>query len=33
VLNLQVAELAFDIGGTWVGLFTSNGVTITVGAL
>lgn len=32
VLHVQVAELEFTIGG-WTGLYTSNGVTITVGAL
>lgn len=33
VLNLQVAELSFDITFNWIGLHTSNGVEITVGAL
>ncbi len=32
VLQVQVAELEFS-GPTWVGLYTSNGVTLTVGAL
>lgn len=30
-LSVQVAELEFDLGGNWVGLYTSNGLTITVG--
>lgn len=30
-LQLQVAELEFDLGGNWVGLYTSNGMTMTVG--
>jgi len=30
-LNVQVAELEFDLGGNWVGLYTSNGMIMTVG--
>lgn len=30
-LNLQVAELEFDLVGNWVGLYASNGVSMTVG--
>ncbi|MFT4515408.1 MAG: hypothetical protein ACI91B_004122, partial [Planctomycetota bacterium] len=30
-LQLQVAELEFDLSGNWVGLYTSNGLTMTVG--
>lgn len=33
VLNLQMAELEFDVGFNWIGLYTSNGVTITIGAI
>jgi hypothetical protein len=32
-LNVQVAELEFDLGLNWTGLYTSNGITLTVGAL
>lgn len=32
-LNVQVAELQFDLAFNWVGLFTSNGLTLTLGAL
>ncbi|MCB9876498.1 MAG: hypothetical protein H6835_02760 [Planctomycetes bacterium] len=27
----QVAELQFDLGGNWTGLFTTNGVSMTIG--
>jgi hypothetical protein len=30
-LNLQIAELEFDLGGNFVGLYTSNGLSLTVG--
>lgn len=30
-LHVQVAELEFDLGGNWVGLYTSNGLTATIG--
>ena len=33
VLNVQMAELQFDAGFNWIGLFTSNGVSITIGAI
>lgn len=33
VLHAQVAELEFDAFLNWVGVYTSNGLTITVGAL
>lgn len=32
-LNVQVAELQFDLAGAWTGLFTSNGLQLTIGAL
>jgi hypothetical protein len=32
-IQAQVAELDFDLSGNWVGLFTTNGVTLTIGAL
>lgn len=32
-LHVQVAELEFDLGFNWIGLYSSNGITITVGAL
>lgn len=32
-IHAQVAELEFDLLGNWVGLFTSNGLTLTIGAL
>ena len=32
-LNVQVAELQFDLTGNWTGLFTSNGLQLIVGAL
>lgn len=32
-LHAQVAELEFDLAFNWVGLFTSNGVTLAIGAL
>lgn len=31
VLHLQVAELEFDLTGNWIGLYSSNGLTMTVG--
>ena len=31
MLQLQVAELEFDLGGNWIGLYTSNGLSMTVG--
>jgi hypothetical protein len=33
VLHVQVAELEFDLSFAWTGLYTSNGLTLTVGAL
>ena len=30
-LHVQVAELEFDFSGNWVGLYTSNGLTATIG--
>jgi hypothetical protein len=32
-LNVQVAELQFDLTGAWTGLFTSNGLQLAIGAL
>ncbi len=32
-LNFQAAELQFDLSLNWIGLFSSNGIAITVGAL
>lgn len=32
-LHAQVAELQFDLAFNWIGLFTSNGLTLTIGAL
>ncbi len=32
-LNVQVAELQFDIAFNWIGLFTSNGLSLGIGAL
>jgi hypothetical protein len=32
VMQLQIAELQFDPGGNWIGLYTSNGLTMTIGA-
>jgi hypothetical protein len=32
-LNCQIAELEFDLGFNWTGLYTSNGVEFTIGAL
>ena len=32
VIQLQIAELQFDPGGNWIGLYTSNGLTMTIGA-
>lgn len=32
-IHAQVAELEFDAQANWVGLFTSNGLTLTIGAL
>lgn len=31
VVQLQVADLELDVSGNWVGLYTSNGLTATVG--
>lgn len=33
MLYVQVADLQFNGGGQWVGLFTSNGLSLTIGAL
>ena len=33
VIHLQIAELAFDVSFNWTGLFTSNGISGTLGAL
>lgn len=33
ILNCQVAELEFDFSFNWVGIYTSNGVAVTIGAL
>jgi hypothetical protein len=32
-LNFQVAEMEFDLAFNWLGLFSTNGITISVGAL
>ena len=32
-LNFQVAEMQFDLAFNWIGLFSTNGITISVGAL
>ncbi len=32
-LNAQVAELEFDLSFQWIGLYASNGITVTIGAL
>lgn len=32
-LQVQVAELAFDLAFNWIGLYTSNGITLSLGAL
>lgn len=31
--SVQIAEFEFDLGFNWIGLYTSNGLTITIGAL
>ena len=32
-IHAQVAELQFDLASNWIGLFTTNGLSLTIGAL